>query len=141
MSGAAAAITADSLRSIFWKLKSQFRANATWVMSSDTASQLDRLKSGDGTFMWRDGMTEGAPPTLLGRPVEIDENFPAVEAGALPIAFGDFSQAYTIVDRLGLRSLRDPFTDKPNVLFYQYKRVGGGLSNSEAVKVLKVAAS
>lgn len=95
---------------------------------------------GNGDYLWRDGMTAGASPSLLGRPVEFDENMPAVGAGALPIAFGDWKQGYLIVDKMGAKFLRDPYTDKPNVLFYYYRRTGGAVANFDAIKLLKVAA-
>jgi HK97 family phage major capsid protein len=78
---------------------------------------------------------------LLGHPVLIDEEMPNVAAGAFPIAFGDFSQAYLIVERPGMRLLRDPYSSKPHVLLYSYSRVGGSVSNFEAVKLLRIAAS
>lgn len=140
-SGAASAVTADSLRDIYWKLRAPYRAGATWLMSSDTASQLDKLKNGEGEYMWRQSTSEGMAPTLLGLPVRIEENMPEVEAGALPIALGNWSLAYTVLDRPGIRMLRDPYTQKPHMILYSYMRVGGGLSNSEAVKLLKIAAS
>ncbi|MER9092225.1 phage major capsid protein [Mesorhizobium sp. M0700] len=141
ISGAATTVTADSLRDVYWSLKAGYRTNASWVMASSTANALDKLKDGNGDYLWRSGMTAGSPPLLLNAPVEFDENMPAIGAGLFPIAFGDFKVGYTIIDRLGLRPLRDPYTAKPHVLFYTYKRVGGGLSNSEAIKLLKVSAS
>jgi HK97 family phage major capsid protein len=138
MTGAAAAITADSLRDLFWSLGADYRANSTWLMSSATAAAIDKLKSGDGAYMWRDSTTAGAPPTLLGRPVEIDENLPAVGAGNLPIWLGDWQRAYMILDRPGIRFQQDPFTRRPYVIFYAYRRVGGGASDFSAAKCLKV---
>jgi HK97 family phage major capsid protein len=71
--------------------------------------------------------------------VHTDDNMDAVGAGKFPIAFGDFNRAYLVVDRAGIRVLRDPFTSKPNVLFYTTKRVGGGIVNFEAIKLLKIS--
>jgi len=132
---------ADVLRDVVWGLKAPYRANANWLMNSATANRLDKLKDGNGDYIWRAGMTAGAPPSLLGYAVEIDEQFPDIGAGALPIAFGDLKQAYVIVEKVGIRSLRDPYTSKPNVLFYAYRRIGGGAGNTEALKFVKIAAS
>ena len=132
---------ANGLKDLYWALRSPYRKNATWLMASSTANAIDKLKDANKDYIWRDGMTSGAPPSLLGRPVEFDENMPAIGAGEFPIAFGDFKRGYLIVDRLGIRFLRDNLTEKPNVLFYAYRRVGGGLANSEAIKLLKIAAS
>jgi HK97 family phage major capsid protein len=86
-------------------------------------------------------MTAGAPNMLLGYPVEFDESMPDVAANSLSIAFGNFKLAYVIVDKAGVRFLRDPFTSKPNVLFYAYRRTGGGAANTQAVKLLKTVVS
>lgn len=141
ISGGATFITADALRNLYWTLRAGHRKNATWLMSSSTANAVDKLKDGNGDYLWRNGMTSGAPPTLLNLPVEFDENMPAVAADAFPIALGDWKKGYIIVDRMGVRFLRDPYTDKPNVLFYAYKRVGGDVANTDAIKLLKIAAS
>ena len=84
-------------------------------------------------------MTAGAPPVLLGYQVEFDENMPDIGTNAFPVAFGNFRLGYVVIELSGLRVLRDPFTVKPHVLFYTYKRVGGDISNSEAIKLLKIA--
>jgi HK97 family phage major capsid protein len=81
----------------------------------------------------------GQPATLLGYPVADDDNMPDVGANAFPVAFADFKRAYVIVDRMGVRVLRDPYTNKPYVGFYTTKRVGGGIQNFEAIKLLKCA--
>jgi HK97 family phage major capsid protein len=141
VSGSADSITSDSLKAFYWKLRAPYRTNSTWIMSSATASILDRLKDGDGRYLWRDGIASGTPPTLLGRPVAFDENMPAVAGGAFPIAFGDFRRGYTVCDWAGVRSLRDPYSSKPNVIYYCYKRTGGDVVDSDAIKLLKVAAS
>jgi len=136
----AASNPGDVLKNMVWGLRTPYRQNGAWLMNSNTASRIDKFKDGNGDYLWRDGMTSGAPPSLLGYPVEFDEGMPDVAANALPIAFGDFRQAYLIVDKAGVRWLRDPYSDKPHVLLYAYRRVGGGLANSEALKLLKIAA-
>jgi HK97 family phage major capsid protein len=111
-------------------------------MASATANAIDKLKTTDGgDYIWRDSSTSGAPPTLLGRPVEFDENMPSVSAGNYAIAFADFSAGYLIVDRAGIKLLRDPFNDKPNVLIYAYRRTGGGVALTDAIKLLKIGTS
>lgn len=128
---------ADGIKSLYWALRSPYRSNGTWLMASSTANAIDKLKDANKDYIWRDGMTSGAPPSLLGRPVEFDENMPSIGANTFPIAFGDFKAGYLIVDKLGVRYLRDPFSDKPNVQFYAYRRVGGDVANSDAIKLLK----
>lgn len=106
---------------------------------SAEANAVDQLKDGQGNYIWRPGQTSGAPASLLGLPVEIEEGMPAVAASAFPIALADWQSAYVVLGRNGNRMLRDPFTAKPHVLYYDYRRVGGGLANSEAIKFLKVS--
>jgi HK97 family phage major capsid protein len=117
-------------------LQAHFRPNARWVMNSKTAGAVRKLKDLQGRFLWADSLAAGQPPILAGYPVELDEFMPDIGADAPAIWFGDFQQAYVIVERPGLRLLRDPFSDKPHVLFYAYSRVGGALQNSEAVKAI-----
>ncbi len=139
--GFAAENPADALRSLMWSVRAPYRQGAVWLMNSATAGLVDKFKNEQGDYIWREGQTAGAPASLLGYPVEIDEGMPDVAADALPIAFGNFQQGYLIVDRPGLRVLRDPYTAKPGVLFYAYKRVGGGAANTESIKFLKVGAA
>lgn len=139
-SGNATLITADALKSVVWALRAPYRLGAAWLMNSNTAGTIDKLKNENGDYIWRDGLTAGAQPSLLGFPVEIDENMPDIFAGSLPIAFGNLKRAYVIVDKAGYKLLQDPYTAKPFVLFYTYRRTGGALRNSEAVKFMKISA-
>lgn len=131
-------VTFEGLKALYWALRAPYRANASWLMSSVTASQVDRLTDSTGRYLWRDSVAAGLPPTLLGRPVYFDENMDATSQ--FPVAFGDWTRGYVIADKPGVRWLRDPFTSKPNVLFYAYKRVGGGVADFDAIKVLKIGA-
>jgi HK97 family phage major capsid protein len=133
----AATAKADVLKTLVWSLRAPYRKGAVWLMNSQTASIVDKFKDGQNNYIWREGMTAGSPPALLGYPVEFDENMPNVGAPATPIAFGNFKLGYTIVERPGLKMLRDPYTNKPNVMFYAYRRVGGDVSNSDTIKLLK----
>ena len=137
---AASGTTVNNLIDFAYSLPAPFRQNATWLMSSLTAALLSKLKDGDGNLVWRESLIVGQPATLLGRPVEIDEGMPAIGAGAMPIAFGDFKAGYLINDRIGTRVLRDPYTNKPYVNFYVTRRVGGGVLDPNAIKVLKLPA-
>lgn len=140
--GQAAALgDADSLVDFVYSLSAPYRQNARWLMNSLTAAVIAKMKDGDGNYLWRETYVAGQPATLLGYPVEIDEGMPAIGAGALPIAFGDFQRAYVINDRLGISVLRDPYTSKPYVGFYTRKRVGGGLDDPKAVRFIRVAVS
>lgn len=135
------AITFDELIGFMYGLAAPYRQNATWVMNSTTAATLSKLKDGDDNYLWRESVIAGQPATLLGRPVEFDEGMPSATAGLTPIAFGDFRAGYLINDRTGSRILRDPFTNKPYVQFYCTKRVGGGVMDPNAIRLIKMAAS
>lgn len=130
---------ADCLVDLYYALKSGYRNGATWLTSDKVLGTIRKMKDGDGNFLWAAPQTSADVPTILGKPVVTDDNMDALGANKFPVAFGDFTRGYTIVDRQGIRVLRDPYTSKPNVLFYTTKRVGGGITNFEAIKLLKCA--
>lgn len=130
---------ADCLVDLVYALRAPYRPNARFLMNRRTAGVVRKLKDSEGKFIWADAR-EGQPATLLGFPVELDEEMPDITTGSLSIAFGDMAQAYLVVEKPGARFLRDPFTSKPNVLMYAYRRIGGSLQNGEAVKLLRFSA-
>ena len=131
----------DSIVDLVYELGAEYRASATFVMNSQTAGVVRKLKDGDGRFLWSDGLAAGEPARLMGYPVLIAEDMPSIASGSDAIAFGDFSAGYTVAERPDLRVLRDPFSAKPHVLFYATKRVGGAVSDFAAIKLLRFAAS
>ncbi len=137
----AASNASDCIVNLVYSLTADYRANGTFVMNSKTAGAVRKMKDADGRFMWGDSLQAGEPARLMGYPVLIAEDMPDVAANAHPIAFGDFATGYTIAERPDLRILRDPFSAKPNVLFYASKRVGGDITDYAAIKLLKVAVS
>ncbi len=120
-------------------LKRGYRNGASWLTNDLTLSSIRKFKDGQGNYLWTPGLQEGVASTLLGYGVEIDDNMPDVGANAFPIAFGNFQRAYVIVDRRGMAVLRDPYTKKGWVKFYTTRRVGGGIQNFEAIKLMKIA--
>lgn len=134
-SGSNTGVTADGLTTLFYTLKEAYQANATWVMQRLTVLAVRKLKDGFGRYLWEPSLTAGNPDLLFGRPIVQFADCAAIAQNALPIAVGDFKQAYQIVDRAGVRVLRDPFTSKPSVLFYTTKRTGGDVVNFEALKI------
>lgn len=131
-SGHATNVTADGLVNMTFSLKEAYLANATWLMKRGTVGAVALLKDLQGQYIWRPGLEAGKPSILLGYPVRQADDMPVVGAGALPIAFGDFRAGYTVVDRLGITTLRDPFSAKPFVEFYSRRRVGGDVTNFDA---------
>ena len=131
----------DCIVNLVYALGADYRANAAFVMNSKTVGAVRKMKDADGRFMWSDGLAANEPARLMGYPVLVSEDMPDVGANAYPIAFGDFRAAYTIAERPDLRILRDPFSAKPNVLFYANKRVGGDIVDYAAIKLLKIAVS
>ena len=130
----------DKLIDLQHALKPVYRNGAAWLMNDATLATIRKMKDGDGNYIWVPGLKDGAPDTLLGKPVEIDDNVDDIAANKYPIFFANFKRAYLIIDRQGVRVLRDPYTSKPYVLFYTTKRVGGGIVMYEAIKALKVSA-
>ncbi|MEO1152654.1 MAG: phage major capsid protein [Pseudomonadota bacterium] len=132
---------ADAIVDLVYALGAQYRSGARFVMNSKTAGLVRKIKDADGRFLWSDGLAAGEPARLMGYPVLIAEDMPDVDDDAYAIAFGDFASGYTVAERPDLRILRDPFSAKPNVLFYATKRVGGDVSDFAAIKLLKFSAS
>jgi HK97 family phage major capsid protein len=134
---AAAPNGGDVLINALYGLKAQYRANATWFMNRATMTAVRKLKDTDGAYLWSPGIAAGQPASLLGYPVASFEDMPDPAASSLSIAVGDMREAYQIVDRLGIRTLRDPYSSKPYVEFYTTKRVGGDVVNFEAIKLVR----
>ena len=132
-----AANPADKLIDLTYTPKAPFRGNAKWLMNRKTVSVVRKFKDSTGNYIWQPSMIVGQPATLLGFPVVELDDMPDIAANSYSIAFGDFQKGYLIVDRIGVRVLRDPFSAKPYVLFYVTKRVGGGVQNFDAIKLLK----
>jgi HK97 family phage major capsid protein len=137
----AATNPSDALIALCYAPKQGYRANGTWVMNRSTESQVRKFKDQIENYIWQPGTAAGQPATLFGYPIAVAEDMPTIASGSFSIAFGDFARGYLIVDRVGVRVLRDPYTAKPYVLFYTTKRVGGGTQNYEAIKLMKFSAS
>lgn len=131
---------ASALVDLVFALGAEYRANATFVMNSKTVGEVRKLKDPDGRFLWTDTLSDLEPSRLMGYPVLVCEDMPDMAADSLSIAFGDFAAGYTIAERPDLRILRDPFSAKPHVMFYASKRVGGDVTDFNAIKVLRFAA-
>lgn len=129
----------DVLIDLVYALNGGYRQNAGFVMNRRTQAAIRKLKDGDGNYLWQPPATAGGAATLMGFPVSEAEAMPDIAAGSLAVAFGDFRRGYLVVDRAGLRVLRDPYSAKPYVLFYTTKRVGGGVQDFAAIKLLKFA--
>ncbi|KAB0679952.1 phage major capsid protein [Aureimonas leprariae] len=141
--GAAGAFTAtngsDALIDLIYALKAGYRQNASFVMNRRAQSVIRKMKDADGNYLWQPPATAGGKATLMGFPVVETEAMPDIAAGSKSVAFGDFGRFYLIVDRQGVRVLRDPYSAKPYVLFYTTKRVGGGIMDYDAAKFLNFA--
>jgi HK97 family phage major capsid protein len=127
----------DKLIDTIYALKAGYRQNASWVLNRKTQATLRKLKDADGNYLWQPPAAPGQKAMLMGFPVVEAEDMPDAAADATPIAFGDFQRGYLVVDRTGVRVLRDPYSSKPYVLFYTTKRVGGGIQDFDAIKLLK----
>ena len=139
-SGTSAVVTGDGLVKLFYALKADYARRATFLMNRSIVQAVRLLKgTTNDQYLWQPGLAAGAPDTLLGVPVVHAADMPVAAAGSLSVAVGDFRSAYLIVDRVGVRILRDPFTEKPFIKYYTTKRVGGEVVNYEAVKLLKLA--
>ncbi|SDI07091.1 phage major capsid protein [Pseudomonas panipatensis] len=141
ISGTAGAFNGDKLIDLVHALKAGYRSSATWMMNNLSVAYVRKLKDSDGNYLWRPGLEVGQPSSLIGYGITENEDMPDIAADANALMFGDFKRGYTIVDRIGTRVLRDPYTNKPYVGFYTTKRVGGMLVDSQAIKVLTLSAA
>ncbi len=130
----------DKLIELVYSLKAGYRQNASFVMNRKTQSVLRKLKDRQGNYLWQPPAAVGDKASLMGFGLVEAEHMPDVAADATAIAFGDFGRGYLVVDRIGVRVLRDPYSAKPYVLFYTTKRVGGGVQDFEAIKLMKFSA-
>ncbi len=129
----------DVLVDLVYALKAGYRQNGSFVMNRKVQSAIRKFKDSTGHYLWQPPAQAGGAATLMSFPVVEVEDMPDIAAGSLSVAFGDFRRGYLVVDRAGVRILRDPYTAKPYVLFYTTKRVGGGVQDFDAIKLLKFA--
>jgi HK97 family phage major capsid protein len=139
-SGSAAALTGDGLIDFMYDLPSEFEANAKLYLNRSTLRLARKLKDGNGNYLWQPSYIAGEPSTLNAAPIVQMADMPIVAAGNIAALYGDMEATYLVIDRVGIRVLRDPYTNKPFVHFYTTKRVGGGVHNPEPMRALKIAA-
>ena len=138
--GFAATTPADKLLDLIYATRSHHRQNGRFMMATSTLAEIRKFKDNYNQYIWQPSMQAGQPATIFGYPFVVNEYMPALGADALAVVFGDFKAAYWIFDRIGIRTLRDPYTHKPFVGFYTTKRVGSMIANTEALKFLKCEA-
>jgi HK97 family phage major capsid protein len=133
----AASNPSDILVDLIYALRAGYRQNANFVMNRKLQAAVRKFKATTGEYLWCPPASVGAPATLMNFPIVESEDMPDTATDSYSIAFGDFRRAYLVVDRMGIRILRDPYSAKPYVLFYTTKRVGGGIQDFDAIKLLK----
>ena len=131
----------DRLIDLVQSLRGPYRQGASFVMNASTVARIRKFKTADGQFLWQPSLVANQPAMLLGYPVVEAEDMPDIAANSLSVAFGNFKLGYLIAERTDTEILRDPYTNKPFVSFYATKRIGGCVTNSEAIKLMKFAAS
>jgi HK97 family phage major capsid protein len=135
-SGAVGGIDADAMFDLQGALKADYNGNARFFFNRATLTEVRKLKDGQGNYLWAPGFNGGTGPALLGKEYALFEDMPALATDSLSVAYGDMREAYQIVDRTGIRVLRDPYTARPYVSFYTTKRTGGDVVNYEALKLM-----
>ncbi|QPJ86802.1 phage major capsid protein [Serratia marcescens] len=141
LAGKPDAITADEIVKLVYTLRKPYRSGARWMMNNSTLFTVRTLKDSQGNYLWQPGLQLGQPSSLLSYGIAENEQFPDIAGGGTPIGFGNFKRCFTILDRIGVRMLRDPYTKKPFVGFYTTKRVGSMMVDSNSVKLLKMGAA
>lgn len=138
LTASASAITSDELITLLYSLRKKYRKGANWMMNNNSVAYVRMLKNSEGDYLWRPGIELDQPSSLLGYAIAENEQMADIGGGENPISFGNFKRGYYILDRMGTRVLRDPYTNKPFVGFYTTRRVGGMLVDSNAIKVLSM---
>ena len=141
-SGASADFDGDSFKALQNGLTEDYQGNAVWMMKRSTWANVTTLKDTTGRYLFEtfSNFRDGDQLQILGKKVVLADDMPAQAANSLSVVYGDFGEGYTVVDRIGIRVLRDPYTSKPFVKFYFTKRTGGAVTNYEALKIMKLAA-
>lgn len=139
--GFATTAPSDILIDLAHAVKAPYRQNGTFIMSRSTQAAVRKFKDSTGNYLWQPPISLGQMATFMNFPIVESEDMPNIAANSFSVAFGDFKRAYLVVDRTGIRVLRDPFTAKPYVLFYTTKRVGGGVQDFDAYKLLRFGVS
>lgn len=139
VSGSAAAVTADGLLTLKHAIKTAYARNANWAMNRTTLGSVRKLKDSNGQYLWMPGIANGKPNTIDGDPYVEVPDMPSEAANAYPVAYGDFARGYSLVDRVVMSMLRDPFTQATsgNIRFLFRRRLGGGVVLAEAIRKLK----
>lgn len=142
-SGQAAALptTLDAFTDMVYTMRNRYLANSKWLTTKEVMKTMRKYKDSTGQYLWQPSVVAGQPTMFLGYPVVEAYDMPAVAANSFPVAFGDFKQGYLVVDRVGMRMTRDEITTPGRVKFYIRKRVGGVLRNTQAIKLMKIAAA
>lgn len=130
-------VTPEMLIDLINSMDEEYLANATFLMNRTTLSEIQKLRDGNGRFIWQQSLSESFGQTIFGIPIVCCSNMPSIKQNACAIAIGDFKAAYKIVDRMNINIMRDPYTEKPFVKFYAVKRVGGDVINQAAIKLAK----
>ena len=134
----AASAAADVLFDLVGAMNPRYLNNARFVTRREVVTKIRKFKGATtGDYLWQPGLQAGAPDRILGYPITIAMDMPALAEDSLSLAFGDFMEGYQIVDRIGLTTLRDPFSSKPYVLFYTRVRLGGAVIDFDAIKFVK----
>lgn len=139
-SGHATQVTTDGVVNAVYALPAMYEPNAKFFTNRSSLGAVRKLKDGQGNYIWQPTFVAGQPSTLLGRPVVDVPDMPNIAAAAVAMLFGDMKETYLVIDRIGVRVLRDPYTNKPYICFYVTKRVGGGVKNPDAMKAIVIGA-
>ena len=132
----------DDLLKLMYALPRPYRQRGAWMLTGDAILQVRLLKDTSGRYLWQEGLTADAPPTLFGRPVVEALEMPDVAAGAVGAVFGDFNTAYRIADRVATSILRNPYIRATDGVtrFHGRRRVGGAVVQPKALRKLVMAA-
>lgn len=129
----------EALLNLFNSLAPEYLHDAVWVMPRSTLAAVRGMKNTSGNYLWQPPLSADLKnASLLGFPVVVMDDMPALEKGkeTISAAFGNFKEGYTIADREGMVIIRDHLTKKPLIEFLLHRRVGAGVIDFRAIKLL-----
>ena len=146
--GQTTTITYDDLIDLVHSIDPAYRAlnNCRFMLNDASLKIIRKLKDTTGRPIFipgYDGLGGKMPDTILGYPVQINQDVATMAANAKSIGFGDFS-FYTIRDVMAAQLFRftdSAYTKLGQVGFLQWSRHGGNLLDVNAVKYYQNSAT
>jgi HK97 family phage major capsid protein len=122
-----------------WQVPVQFHgAGSAYLMNQNTFGLTLTMSDANGRPIRIANPTEGGQYLLNGSPVRLATQMPDPVPGATPVAFGNWNEAYMVVNRKAVTMQQDPYSAGFCTLFKFESRVGGGVVCANAARLLRL---